>query len=170
MPAKTYSVAVVVGSDSDLPVIEVCLDTLKSLEIPHELRVLSAHRSPEAVHEFAKECEAGDVGVVIAGAGMAAHLGGVIAGHVQLPVIGVPMPGGAFNGGDALLATVQMPRGVPVATVAVGKTGAVNAAVLAAEIIALADDAVAGRVREFRKAQTAKVIEKDAGLRRKWPE
>jgi len=170
MPAKRYSVAVVVGSDSDLPVIEVCLETLKSLEIPHELRVLSAHRSPEAVLEFARACEAGDVGVIIAGAGMAAHLGGVIAGHVQLPVIGVPMPGGAFNGEDALLATVQMPRGIPVATVAVGKSGAMNAGLLAAEIIALADEGVAERLREFRKTQTAKVVEKDAKLRRKWPE
>ena len=170
MPDKSYSVAVVVGSDSDLPVIEACLDTLKLLELPHELRVLSAHRSPEAVHEFASACEAGDVGVIIAGAGMAAHLAGVIAGHVQLPVIGVPMPGGAFNGEDALLATVQMPRGVPVATVAIGKSGAVNAAVLAAEIIALADPSVAERVRAFRKAQTAKVIEEDAAHRRKWPE
>ncbi len=170
MPDKTYSVAVIVGSDSDLPVIEACLDTLKLLELPHELRVLSAHRSPDAVNEFAKECEAGDVGVIIAGAGMAAHLAGVIAGQVQLPVIGVPMPGGAFNGKDALLATVQMPRGVPVATVAIGKSGAVNAAVLAAEIIALADDSVAERVRAFRVAQTAKVIEKDAAHRRKWPE
>jgi 5-(carboxyamino)imidazole ribonucleotide mutase len=170
MPDKTYSVAVIVGSDSDLPVIEACLDTLKLLELPHELRVLSAHRSPDAVHEFASQCEAGDVGVIIAGAGMAAHLAGVIAGQVQLPVIGVPMPGGAFNGEDALLATVQMPRGIPVATVAIGKSGAVNAAVLAAEIIALADDNVAERVRAFRVAQTAKVIEKDAANRRKWPE
>ena len=170
MPDKSYSVAVVVGSDSDLPVIEACLDTLKALELPHELRVLSAHRSPEAVHEFASACVAGDVGVIIAGAGMAAHLAGVIAGQVQLPVIGVPMPGGAFNGEDALLATVQMPRGIPVATVAIGKSGAVNAAVLAAEIIALADETVAERVRAFRVAQTAKVIEKDASHRRKWPE
>ncbi|MHC5054104.1 MAG: 5-(carboxyamino)imidazole ribonucleotide mutase [Planctomycetota bacterium] len=169
MPDKSYSVAVVVGSDSDLPIIEACLETLKLLEIPHELRVLSAHRSPEAILEFAKGCEAGDVGVIVAGAGMAAHLGGVIAGHVQLPVIGVPMPGGAFNGEDALLATVQMPRGVPVATVAVGKSGAVNAAVLAAEIIALADEKVAERLRAFRKKQTEKVLEKDAGHRRKWP-
>lgn len=169
MCEKTYSVAVVVGSDSDLPVIESCLETLKHLEIPHELRILSAHRTPDAVLEFAKACEAGDVGVIVAGAGMAAHLAGVIAGHVQLPVIGVPMPGGAFKGQDALLSTVQMPRGVPVATVAVGKSGAVNAAILAAEILALSDDGLAERLREFRKQQSDKVLEKDAGHRRRWP-
>ena len=163
-------VAVVMGSDSDLAVMESCLETLEALGIPHEMRILSAHRTPDAVRDFASECESGDVGVVIAAAGMAAHLAGVIASHVTLPVIGVPVPGGAFGGADALLATVQMPRGVPVATVAVGKSGAVNAAVLAAEIIGLADPDVAARVKGFRKRQSEKVLAKDGELRRRWPE
>ncbi len=163
-------VAVVMGSDSDLPVMEACLETLAGLALPHEMRVLSAHRTPEAVREFARECEEGDVAVVIAAAGMAAHLAGAIASQVTMPVIGVPMPGGAFGGEDALLSTVQMPRGVPVATVAVGKSGAVNAAVLAAEIIGLAEPEVAARVKDFRRKQSEKALAKDAELRRSWPE
>jgi 5-(carboxyamino)imidazole ribonucleotide mutase len=122
------------------------------------------------VAEFAASFEQKNVKVVIAAAGMAAHLAGVMAGHTTLPVIGVPMAGGAFNGADALLATVQMPRGVPVAAVAVGASGAVNAAVLAAQILSLADPALAARVREHRRRQTDSVLAKDAKLRRSWPE
>ena len=167
---KRSSVAVVIGSDSDLPTIEHCLKTLQELDIPHELRVLSAHRTPDEVREFVGECESGDVAVIVAGAGMAAHLAGVVASLTTLPVIGVPMPGGAFDGQDALLSTVQMPGGVPVATVAVGRAGAVNAAVLAAEIIALSDDKVRARVRAHREAQREKVKAKDEKNRRCWPE
>ncbi len=162
-------VAVVMGSASDLPVMESCLETLQALDLPHEMRVLSAHRTPEAVREFAGECEAGNVAVVIAAAGMAAHLAGVIAAHTSLPVIGVPIPGGAFGGEDALLANVQMPRGVPVATVAVGKSGAVNAAVLAAEMIALAEPEVDARVKAWRREQSEKALAADAEHRRAWP-
>ena len=162
-------VAVVVGSDSDLPTIEHCLEALQDLEIPHELRVLSAHRTPEEVREFVGECESGDVAVIVAGAGMAAHLAGAVASLTTLPVIGVPMPGGAFDGQDALLSTVQMPGGVPVATVAVGKSGAVNAAVLAAEIIALSDEKVRARVRMHREAGRQKVKATDEKSRRRWP-
>ncbi len=170
MSEKRSRVAVVIGSDSDLPTIEHCLETLQELEIPHELRVLSAHRTPEEVREFVGECESGNVAVIIAGAGMAAALAGVVASHTTLPVIGVPMPGGAFEGEDALLSTVQMPGGVPVATVAVGKSGAVNAAVLAAEIIALYDDKIAARVKAHRERGREKVRAKDEKNRRRWPE
>ena len=169
MSQKRDRVAVVIGSDSDLPTIEHCLKTLQELEIPHELRVLSAHRTPEEVREFVGECESGGVAVIIAGAGMAAALAGVVASHTTLPVIGVPMPGGAFEGEDALLSTVQMPGGIPVATVAIGRAGAVNAAVLAAEIIALYDDKTDARVKAHREAQREKVKAKDEKNRRRWP-
>ena len=162
-------VAVVIGSDSDLPTIEHCLKTLEDLEVPHELRILSAHRTPDEVREFVSECESGDVAVIVAGAGMAAHLAGVVASLTTLPVIGVPMPGGAFDGQDALLSTVQMPGGVPVATVAVGKSGAVNAGVLAAEIIALSDEKVRARVRADREARREKAKATDEENRRRWP-
>jgi 5-(carboxyamino)imidazole ribonucleotide mutase len=167
---KRSRVAVIIGSDSDLPTIEHCLKTLEELRIPHELRVLSAHRTPDEVGDFVDECESGDVAVIVAGAGMAAHLAGVVASLTTLPVVGVPMPGGAFDGQDALLSTVQMPGGIPVATVAVGRSGAVNAAVLAAEIIALYDEKVRARVRAHREAQCAKVKAKDEKNRRRWPD
>jgi len=170
MAESKYRVAVIMGSDSDLKVMESCIDTLKKLEMPHGVRILSAHRTPEAVSEFAASLQENGFGVVIAAAGMAAHLAGVMAGHTTLPVIGVPMPGGAFDGQDALLSTVQMPRGVPVATLAVGRSGAVNAAVLAAQIISLADEEVAERLKAFRAEQTQKVLTKDSELRQKWPE
>jgi 5-(carboxyamino)imidazole ribonucleotide mutase len=170
MSEKRNRVAVVIGSDSDLPTIEHCLETLQELEIPHELRVLSAHRTPEEVREFVGECESGNGAVILAGAGMAAALAGVVASHTTLPVIGVPMPGGAFEGEDALLSTVQMPGGIPVATVAIGRAGAVNAAVLAAEIIALYDDKTAARVKAHRERGREKVRAKDEKNRRRWPD
>ena len=170
MGQSKYRVAVIMGSDSDLKVMESCIETLRKLEMPHEVRILSAHRTPDAVAEFAASLQDNGFGVVIAAAGMAAHLAGVMAGHTTLPVIGVPMPGGAFNGADALLATVQMPRGVPVATLAVGKSGAVNAAVLATQIISLSDAGVGERLKTFRAEQTKKVLSKDSELRQKWPE
>jgi phosphoribosylaminoimidazole carboxylase PurE protein len=168
--SNAHRVAVVMGSDSDLAIMESCMETLQELQIPYEMRILSAHRTPHAVGEFAASFDEKGIRVVIAAAGMAAHLAGVMAGHTTLPVIGVPMTGGAFNGADALLATVQMPRGVPVATVAVGKSGAVNAAVLAAQIIAIADPDVTARVKAHRAKQTDEVLAKDTELRRSWPE
>lgn len=162
--------AVLVGSDSDIPALEPCLETLRELGIPHELRVISAHRTPEVAREFALEAPRGGIGVIIAAAGGAAHLAGVLASHTTLPVIGVPVQAGALNGLDALLSTVQMPAGVPVACVAVGKGGAVNAAVLAAEILALSDEELAGRLAGYRRRLSEKVKAKDAELRRRWPE
>jgi 5-(carboxyamino)imidazole ribonucleotide mutase len=167
---KPNRVAIVMGSDSDLPTMEHATETLRELEIPHEVRILSAHRTPAAVQEFAAKLEAEGFGVVIAAAGMAAHLAGVMAAHTTLPVVGVPMPGGAFNGADALLSTVQMPGGIPVAAVSVGKSGAVNAAVLAAQILALGDRDIRARVRAHRRKLNEKVAAKDAQLRRRWPE
>ncbi len=141
-------VAILMGSASDQPVLESCKKYLAAFGIPHEEHILSAHRNPEAVAEFAKNAEHGGFGVIIAAAGMAAHLPGVIAAHTVLPVIGVPIASGALSGFDALLSIVQMPPGVPVATVAVG--GAVNAAVLAAEILAMKYPELRERLREFK--------------------
>jgi phosphoribosylaminoimidazole carboxylase PurE protein len=169
MAKRRGSVAVVVGSDSDLPNMEPCLAALRELGVPHELRIISAHRTPDAVREFVRSCESGEVGVVIAAAGGAAHLAGVVASLTTLPVVGVPMPGGALGGVDALLSTVQMPGGVPVATFAVGRGGAVNAAVFAAEVIALSDEKVAARVRSYREALAEKVKAKDKKHRSRWP-
>jgi len=167
---RKLTVAVVMGSDSDLGAMEPCMATLRELEIPHEVRIISAHRTPEALGEFAAECERGGVGVVIAAAGGAAHLAGVAASLTNLPVIGVPMPSGPFGGEDALLSTVQMPGGIPVATVAVGRGGAVNAAVLAARIIALSDEGLAARLAEHRSRLAEKVKAADAAHRSRWPE
>jgi len=141
-------VAILMGSASDQPVLESCKKYLVAFGIAHEEHILSAHRNPEAVAEFAKNAESAGFGVIIAAAGMAAHLPGVIASHTILPVIGVPIASGALNGFDALLSIVQMPPGVPVATVAVG--GAVNAAVLAVEILAMKYPDLRERLREFK--------------------
>jgi 5-(carboxyamino)imidazole ribonucleotide mutase len=141
-------VAILMGSASDQPVLENCKKYLAAFGIAHEEHILSAHRNPEAVAEFAKNAEHAGFGVIIAAAGMAAHLPGVIAAHTVLPVIGVPIASGALNGFDALLSIVQMPPGVPVATVAVG--GAVNAAVLAAEILAMKYPELREGLREFK--------------------
>ena len=152
MKGKTgMKVAVLIGSASDKPVMKACLDGLDRFGIAHEVHVLSAHRNPEAVGRFSREAESRGFGVIIAGAGMAAHLAGAVASWTTLPVIGVPLEGSALGGQDALLATVQMPAGVPVATVAIGKTGAKNAAVLAAEILALSDPALKAKLAEFKK-------------------
>jgi 5-(carboxyamino)imidazole ribonucleotide mutase len=176
MAQAKLGVAVVVGSDSDLQAMATCMTTLRALGVPHEVRVVSAHRTPEVLHDFVNECstrvaeDGSRAGVIIAAAGSAAHLAGVIAGMTDLPVVGVPMPGGAFAGKDALLSTVQMPSGVPVATVAVGRAGPVNAAVLAGRIIALSDPDVAAKLREYRLALAAKVKAADAEHRSRWPE
>jgi 5-(carboxyamino)imidazole ribonucleotide mutase len=158
-------VAWLMGSDSDLPKLEAGFTTLKELGISVEGRVLSAHRTPEQTREFVQHAEAGGVKVFICAAGMAAHLAGAVAAHSARPVIGIPVASGALNGLDALLSTAQMPPGVPVATV--GIDGAVNAAVLAAQIIGTGDANVAKKVIEWRAAQTAKVLEKDARLQQK---
>jgi 5-(carboxyamino)imidazole ribonucleotide mutase len=150
-----------VGSDSDLDIMKKGAATLDELGIAYELRVASAHRTPARVREYAEEAAGRGAKVIICGAGMAAHLAGAVAAMTDLPVIGVPMPGGVADGLDALLSTVQMPKGVPVATVAVGNAGAVNAALLAARILALNDEGLAARLRDYRTKMAAAVEAKD---------
>ena len=152
------------GSDSDLPVIEPAFKRLKDFGIPFEAHVMSAHRTPERASEFAKNAIKNGFGVIIAAAGMAAHLGGVLAAHTTLPVIGIPVKS-SLDGLDALLATVQMPPGIPVAAVAIN--GADNAAILAAQILATGDDALAEKLASFKMEMEAKVIEKDRQLQEK---
>ena len=155
-------VGIVMGSDSDLPVIQKATDLLRELEIPFEVHVYSAHRTPLQAHDFAAGAREQGFGVLIAAAGMAAHLAGAIAANTTLPVIGIPCKGPVLDGLDALLSTVQMPSGVPVACVGVGN-GA-NAALLAAQILAVEDAALAERLAAKRAADAAKVLEKDAGI------
>ncbi|MDD3696131.1 MAG: 5-(carboxyamino)imidazole ribonucleotide mutase [Lentisphaeria bacterium] len=157
-------VAVLMGSKSDLPKLQGCIDCLAKLEISHELRIMSAHRTPEIVAEFAGTAAAKGFGVIIAAAGGAAHLAGVVAAHSLLPVIGIPVENGAFKGLDALLSTVQMPGGIAVACVGVGGGGATNAALLAAQILALSDSELAQRLAEERRQRRAQVIEDDREL------
>ena len=156
------NVAIVMGSDSDLKAMQGAMDTLKALGVPFAVRIISAHRTPEAAADFARRAQGEGYGAIIAAAGKAAHLAGAFAANTILPVIGVPMKSSTLDGLDALLSTVQMPSGMPVATVAID--GATNAALLAAQIIALSDEALAGRLAEYRAAQTAKVLEKDARI------
>ena len=148
-------VAIVMGSESDLPKVQPAADTLKELCVPYELNVCSAHRTPDRAKALASEARGRGMKVIIAAAGGAAHLAGVLAAHTTLPVIGIPVSAGTLGGIDALLATVQMPAGVPVATVAID--GARNAALLAAEILALHDEGLAGRLDEMRAAMAQKV-------------
>lgn len=155
-------IAVIMGSDSDLPVVSKAADTLKSLGIPFEMHVFSAHRTPEEAKEFSVNARKNGFGAIIAAAGMAAHLAGAIAANTTLPVIGIPMKSGNLGGIDALLSTVQMPSGIPVATVAVD--GAVNAALLCAEILAVTDDVIAAKLDAKRAADTAKVLEKNKAV------
>jgi phosphoribosylaminoimidazole carboxylase PurE protein len=163
--ALEKTVAVVMGSDSDLSVMQSCIDQLNWFGIEPVVRVISAHRTPRIAADFAQNAAANGIKVVIAAAGMAAHLAGAMAAGTALPVIGVPLASGAGLGGvDALLSTVQMPPGVPVATMAIGKAGATNAAIFAAEILALSDEGLREKLVEFRKAQERKVIEKDSAL------
>ena len=156
-------VAVIMGSDSDLGVMQKCIDKLKDLEIGFEVRVLSAHRTPEASAQFSRNAEANGFGVIIAAAGKAAHLAGAIAANTTLPVIGVPVKSSTLDGLDALLSTVQMPSGMPVATVAID--GAENAAILAAQMLALTDEGLAAHLKEMRKAMTEAVEAKDRKIR-----
>jgi phosphoribosylaminoimidazole carboxylase PurE protein len=150
-------VAVFIGSESDFEVIEGAVKILKEFEVPFMLEVTSAHRTPERTQKLVTEFERNGGEVLIAAAGMAAHLAGVVASHTTLPVIGIPVDGSALNGLDALLATVQMPKGIPVATMGIGKHGAINAALLAVQILSLRDDVLKTRLQEYRKAQAAKV-------------
>lgn len=155
-------VGIVMGSDSDLPIIKKATDMLKSLDIPFEVHVYSAHRTPDEARDFARNARQNGFGVMIAAAGMAAHLAGAVAANTTLPVIGIPCQGPMLEGLDALLATVQMPTGIPVATVAVNGGG--NAALLAAQILAVEDAALAQRLDAKRAADAAAVLAKDAEI------
>ena len=151
------SVLILMGSDSDAPVMQGAVEILRELEIPCDMTVASAHRSPERVMRLVAEAPGRGVKVFIVGAGAAAHLAGVVAAHTAMPVIGVPIDSSALKGWDALLSTVQMPPGVPVATVSIGKPGATNAGVLAAQILAVADPAIADRLLTYKKKLAEKV-------------
>ena len=155
-------VGIVMGSDSDLPVMRKAADTLSAFGVPFEVHVLSAHRTPTQAAEFAKNAKENGFGAIIAAAGMAAHLAGVMAAYTTLPVIGVPCKSSNLDGMDALLATVQMPSGVPVATVAIN--GAANAALLCCEMFAITDDELAAKLVAKRKADEEKVLEKNAAV------
>jgi phosphoribosylaminoimidazole carboxylase PurE protein len=159
-------VAILMGSKSDLKKINSAFDTLEELGVEYEARVMSAHRTPSAVAEFVEAAEENGIGVIIAAAGCAAHLAGAVAAHTVLPVIGLPVEGGALNGLDALLSTVQMPGGIPVATVAVGGGGPKNAAILAAQILATADDELKIKLKNQRKTQQVKVADADRELQK----
>ena len=155
-------VGIIMGSDSDLPIVQKGIDMLKSLEIPYEVHIYSAHRTPVQARDFAVNARENGFGALICAAGMAAHLAGAIAANTTLPVIGIPCKGGMLDGLDALLATVQMPTGIPVATVAMN--GAANAALLAAQIIAVEDKELAAKLDRKRADDAAKVLAKDAAL------
>ena len=162
---KTSPVAVVMGSDSDMDVMQNCIEQLGYFGIEPAVRIISAHRTPQVAAEFAQNAAKNGIKVIIAAAGMAAHLAGALAAKTILPVIGVPLiSSSGLEGIDALLSTLQMPPGVPVATVAIGKAGAKNAAVLAVQILALADSNLREKLAEFKKAQEQKVIEKDSAI------
>ncbi len=155
-------VGIIMGSDSDLPILRKAMDTLESLGIPYECHIYSAHRTPEEARQFALNARENGFGAIIAAAGMAAHLAGAIAANTTLPVIGIPCKSTCLDGIDALLSTVMMPSGIPVATVAIN--GGVNAALLCAQILAVSDAELAARLDAKRAADSAKVLEKDAAL------
>ena len=155
-------VAIVMGSDSDLPIAQKAVDTLKVFGVPFEAHVFSAHRTPDEARDFARSAREKGFGVIVAAAGMAAHLAGAIAANTTLPVIGIPCRGGAWDGLDALLSTVQMPSGIPVATVALN--GGVNAALLAIEILAVEDGELTKKLADKRRTDAENVLKKDAAL------
>ncbi len=155
-------VGIIMGSDSDLPIVQKAVDVLKKLEIPYEVHIYSAHRTPVEARDFAVNARKNDFGVIIAAAGMAAHLAGAIAANTTLPVIGIPCKSSVLDGMDALLSTVQMPTGIPVATVAIG--GGANAALLAAQILAVSDSDIAQKLDIKRANDASKVLEKDADV------
>ncbi|MEG2465637.1 MAG: 5-(carboxyamino)imidazole ribonucleotide mutase [Kiritimatiellia bacterium] len=158
------TVGIIMGSDSDWGTMQKCVDVLRSFGIPFEAHIMSAHRTPERAATYASEAEGRGIKVLICAAGMAAHLAGVIAGHTILPVLGVPMKGGAMDGLDALLATVQMPGGIPVATLALGNAGATNAGVLAAQILALNDASLREKLHAYKVEMERKVMRADEKL------
>ncbi len=155
-------VAIIMGSDSDLPVVEKAAATLKEYEVPFEVHIFSAHRTPEQARAFALDARKNGFGVIIAAAGKAAHLAGALAANTTLPVIGIPLKSSVLDGVDALLSTVQMPSGIPVATVAID--GAVNAALLSVEILAVSDPVCAEKLERARAAETEKVLAKNAAV------
>ncbi len=159
-------VAIIMGSDSDLPVVSKAADTLKQFGVPYEMHIFSAHRTPEQARDFTVSAREKGFGVIIAAAGMAAHLAGAIAANTTLPVIGIPMKSKYLDGIDALLSTVQMPSGIPVATVAID--GAVNAALLSIEILAVSDSELAEKLRAKREADTKAVLEKNSAVEKQW--
>jgi phosphoribosylaminoimidazole carboxylase PurE protein len=161
---SSISVLILMGSDSDAPVMQAAVDVLREFDVPCEMTVASAHRSPERVMRLVSEAPGRGVRLFIVGAGAAAHLGGVVAAHTTLPVIGVPIDSSALKGMDALLSTVQMPPGVPVATVSIGKPGATNAGVLAVQMLALADASLADRLTQYKKKLADKVEQAAARL------
>lgn len=163
---KKPLVSIIMGSDSDLPIMSEASATLKKFGIQHEVKILSAHRCPDKTAEFAKGARKKGIKVIIAGAGGAAHLAGVIAAHTTLPVIGVPMES-KLEGMDSLLSTVQMPSGIPVATVAIGKAGAVNAGILAAEIMGIESAPLSKKLEAFKKELVRKVEDKNKKLKKK---
>jgi len=163
---KKSPVAVVIGSDSDMEVMQSCIEQLGHFGINPVLRIISAHRTPHIAARFAENAAKNGIKVIIAAAGMAAHLAGALAARTTLPVIGVPLAStGGLEGLDALLSTVQMPSGVPVATMAIGKAGAKNAAILAVQILALSDKSLKQKLLDVKKTQQKKVIKKDSALR-----
>jgi len=157
-------VAILMGSDSDLPVMQSTMAVLNTLQVPFEVKITSAHRTPAATHRYVSDAESRGCGVFIAAAGLAAHLAGTVAGLTLKPVIGVPLDAGPLQGMDSLLSTVQMPGGIPVACVAIGKAGAKNAAYLAAQILAQADATLSDRLRAERESNAEAIIAKDAEL------
>ncbi len=159
MADATPLVGIIMGSQSDWPIMKHAADTLDSLGIPNEARVISAHRTPDRLTEYAKGAKDAGLKVMICGAGMAAALPGATAAITPLPVLGVPMEGKVMGGLDAVLAMSQMPAGIPVGTLAVGRSGAVNAAILAASILAIGDDQIAANLDQFRADQTAAIVE-----------
>ena len=167
MKGTNSFVAVLMGSDVDLPTMQATLDVLEKLGIRMEVRITSAHRTPEATHTYVKDAEARGCAVFIAAAGLAAHLAGTVAALTTKPVIGVPMESGPLSGMDALLSTVQMPGGIPVACVAIGTAGAKNAAYLAAEILALGNADLGMRLKQERAESAGKILEKDRGLQQR---
>src|SRR5262245_56305916 len=162
-------VGVVMGSDSDLPVVRKCLDLLDDFDLPFEVEVLSAHRTPERAHEYGATARLRGLKIIVAAAGGAAHLAGVMASLTTIPIIGIPMTS-VLGGADSLYSTVQMPAGVPVATVAIGEAGAANAALLAAEILGLSDPEIAHRLLDHRAELRRKVVEKNDRLRERLAE
>ena len=161
-------VGIIMGSESDWPVMKETAITLEKLDVPFEVRIISAHRSPSLTRDYARKAEKRGINVIIAGAGGAAHLSGVIASETVLPVIGVPMETRYLKGRDSLYSTVQMPRGVPVATMAIGKAGAINAAILSASILSIKSPVIKRKLKNYRKRLTEEVIRSDRKLRKKF--